>query len=395
MVICAMQKEWDVVEALFDVDWEETEKYPKPENDPNAYSMGRIGHHNIVLAYMPGIGKKNSTSVATHFTYSFPNIKLGLVVGVCGGVPSALDFRSQIFLGDVVVSTEVVQCDLGWQQPDKFVTKDTLQDRLSRPSQEIRSFLAKMQSRKSYKRFKESTFAHLTKLLENEDFRSWKYPGLDLDILWESTYRHKHQKAADCTLCADCKGMNDRVCDLSPVESCVKLGCNTATQVARARASTIEPGVVTPQPVIHFGRVASSDSVMKSSVHRDRIVNREGVIGFEMEGAGAWDSFPTVVIKGVSDYSDSHKDFRWQWYAAISAAACMKAFLEQWRVPDGIWEPEAQSSKCLVPSFIGGNLNELQGSVALSETRSGEVIVSTQDRLKARRGADFRSNNDM
>jgi nucleoside phosphorylase len=49
-----------------------------------------------------------------------------------------------------------------------------------------------------------------------------------------------------------------------------------------------------------------------------------------MEGAGVWDNFPCVVIKGVCDYADSHKNKEWQAYATATAAACMKAFLNDW-----------------------------------------------------------------
>ncbi|KAL2128280.1 hypothetical protein VTI74DRAFT_9392 [Chaetomium olivicolor] len=49
-----------------------------------------------------------------------------------------------------------------------------------------------------------------------------------------------------------------------------------------------------------------------------------------MEGAGVWDIFPCVVIKGACDYADSHKTKAWQRYAAATAAACMKAFLGHW-----------------------------------------------------------------
>ena len=53
-----------------------------------------------------------------------------------------------------------------------------------------------------------------------------------------------------------------------------------------------------------------------------------------MEGAGVWDNFPTIVIKGVCDYADSHKNKKWQRYAAATAAACMKAILKGWRAAD-------------------------------------------------------------
>ncbi|KAK2774832.1 nb-arc and tpr domain protein [Colletotrichum kahawae] len=69
---------------------------------------------------------------------------------------------------------------------------------------------------------------------------------------------------------------------------------------------------------------------MKAGGQRDEIAQQQGVIGFEMEGAGVWDSFPCVVIKGACDYADSHKTKLWQSYAATTAAACAKAFLDYW-----------------------------------------------------------------
>jgi nucleoside phosphorylase len=69
---------------------------------------------------------------------------------------------------------------------------------------------------------------------------------------------------------------------------------------------------------------------MKSGEHRDRIARRDKVIAFEMEGAGVWDYFPSLVIEGVRDYADSYKNKEWQFYAATTAAACTKAFLNQW-----------------------------------------------------------------
>jgi len=61
---------------------------------------------------------------------------------------------------------------------------------------------------------------------------------------------------------------------------------------------------------IHFGRIACGNQVMKSGQHRDRIAAEEGVIGFEMESAGRWDYIPTIMIKSVCDYADSHKNKR-------------------------------------------------------------------------------------
>jgi hypothetical protein len=46
-----------------------------------------------------------------------------------------------------------------------------------------------------------------------------------------------------------------------------------------------------------------------------------------MEAAGLMNSFPCLVIRGICDYADSHKNKRWQSYAAATAAACAKEVL--------------------------------------------------------------------
>jgi nucleoside phosphorylase len=85
-------------------------------------------------------------------------------------------------------------------------------------------------------------------------------------------------------------------------------------------------------PSIHFGLYASGDKVMKSGEEREIIAKDEGVMAFEMEGSGVWEGFPgrCLVVKAVCDYADSHKNKRWQSYAAASAAAFTKSFLEAW-----------------------------------------------------------------
>jgi nucleoside phosphorylase len=48
--------------------------------------------------------------------------------------------------------------------------------------------------------------------------------------------------------------------------------------------------------------------VIKSATHRNRIAHEENLLGFDMEAAGMWDNFPTIVAKAVCDYADSHKN---------------------------------------------------------------------------------------
>lgn len=67
---------------------------------------------------------------------------------------------------------------------------------------------------------------------------------------------------------------------------------------------------------------------MKSGDHRERLAQDLGVIAFEMEGAGVWDEVPSLIVKGICDYADSHKSKEWQDYAALSAAAATGAILQ-------------------------------------------------------------------
>jgi hypothetical protein len=46
-----------------------------------------------------------------------------------------------------------------------------------------------------------------------------------------------------------------------------------------------------------------------------------------MEAAGLTNEFPCIVIRGICDYADTHKNDVWQKYAAITAAAFAKELL--------------------------------------------------------------------
>ncbi|KAL7755421.1 hypothetical protein ACKLNR_014519 [Fusarium oxysporum f. sp. zingiberi] len=301
-IICALPLEADAVEALFDHYWDDEDPpFDKESGDPNAYSTGVIGRHNVVLSYMPGMGIANAAAVASNCGKSFPGIKLALVVGICGVVPFKPD-KDEIVLGDVIVSDGIVQYDFGRQLPGHFARKDTLLDTLGRPNQEIRGVLAKLRSLQHRRRLNAKIAEYLEVLRREPELRA-EYPGITQDRLFEASYRHAEDQ-----------------------KSCEQLGCN-GELVLRSR---LETAGVRPTPAVHFGLMASGNSAMKSGEDRDRIATQEGVIAFEMEGAGVWDSFPCIVIKGACDYADSHKNKDWQRYAAATAAACAKALLDFW-----------------------------------------------------------------
>lgn len=340
-IICALPLEASAVEALFDKFWEDDVfKYGKARGDPNAYTTGVIGRHNVVLAHMPNMGKISAAGLAASLNSSFTGIKLALIVGICGGVPSGLDGKREILLGDVIMSEALVQYDLGRQYPDVFERKDTPEDNLGRANIAIRSILRKLQTDRGCQRIGDQIIRHLAGLTQK--VKDARYPGPEADVLFEPSYRHIHRD--DDTVCPNCIENTLRaheVCEDAFRMSCHELGCDPSRRIVRRRLSRLRnmldtedtgdtQSVEIHRPQIHIGRMGSGDTVMKSGEHRDRIARRHRVIAFEMEGAGVWDYFPSLVIKGVCDYADSHKKKEWQVYAATTAAACTKAFLDEW-----------------------------------------------------------------
>ncbi|KAH8777614.1 nucleoside phosphorylase domain-containing protein [Diaporthe sp. PMI_573] len=331
-IICALTLETDAVQDVFDQRWDEV-KYGKMAGDPNQYTMGVIGRHHVIVVHMPGMGKSNGASVAANCRASFPNLGLVLVVGICGGVPFT---RSgvEIILGDIIVSDGLIQYDFGRQFPDRFVR---MSETISKPNAEILSFLNKTKGRWWTNRLKDRTALHLKYLSNSTELGGIaEYPGACRDKLYEATYRHKHQAAFNCEVCNRCQTKKDPVCKAALTLDCESLQCDDRHLVDRKRlvgaADESETKKNHADPSIHFGLYASGDKVMKSGEEREIIAKDEGVMAFEMEGSGVWEGFPgrCLVVKAVCDYADSHKNKRWQSYAAASAAAFTKAFLEAW-----------------------------------------------------------------
>jgi nucleoside phosphorylase len=323
-IICALPLEADTVEALFDEHYD-SRIYGKQGGDDNTYAIGRISGHHVVLAFMPGMGNRSSASVARGLRVSFTGIKLALVVGICGGAPYSTDKR-EIILGDVIISDSVIEYDFGRQYPDGFVRKSGVKETLGQPNQEIRSFLNSLRTSRKQTQIQQQITNHLRDL-QGRNERYWSYPGVLQDILFPASYRHRHYEQGSSVECAciHCYSSQDPVCETALKNDCQGLGC-AGKVIQRRRLCT---GI--PQPLIHIGTIASANTVMKSGEHRDKLAENEEIIGFEMEGAGVWDNLSCVIIKGVCDYADSHKNKVWQSYAAATAASCSKAFLTYWR----------------------------------------------------------------
>ncbi|KAJ5469183.1 hypothetical protein N7475_006935 [Penicillium sp. IBT 31633x] len=99
--ICALPVEYVAAQEFLD------EEHEKPSsvspNDTNDYTLGKMYEHNVVIAVLPNgeYGTASAANVATNMLSTFHNVRIGLMVGIGGGVPSE---KHDVHLGDVVVS---------------------------------------------------------------------------------------------------------------------------------------------------------------------------------------------------------------------------------------------------------------------------------------------------
>ncbi|KAJ5559378.1 hypothetical protein N7513_001777 [Penicillium frequentans] len=291
--ICALPLEMAAAKLMLDTIHP---SLPSPSTDHNTYILGNIGEHNIVIACLPGgaYGIVSAATVAMHLLSSFHSIRFGLIVGIGGGVPSS---NADIRLGDIVVSQPrdtsggVIQYDLGKVLHDGRFQRTGM---LNRPPKVLLTALATLQAH------------HLTEDSQVIEFISnihtktsprkatnFTRPAQE-DCLYQAEYDHR---AADT--CADC----DR------------------SKLAHRPSRDHE------EPVIHYGLIASANQVVKDGRRRDQLAQDLGVYCVEMEAAGLMNDFPCVVIRGICDYADSHKNKEWQGYAAAVAAAYAKELL--------------------------------------------------------------------
>lgn len=293
-LICPLEVEMSAVRYMLD---DEHPKLSKPSFDTNSYILGRLSGHNVVIASLPegSQGTTSAATVASHLARTFPMIKLRLLLGIGGGVPND---KNDVRLGDVVVSTPtgtfggVIEYDLGKQTTTGFERKGYL----CPPPTEWRSVMARMKSDHRTKSNRIGEF--LEEMLQNyPQLEEYRRPRPEKDVLFQPDYEHDQKE----TTCANCD---------------------------KAKAINRQQRAAPDDPVVFYGLIASGNSVMKDTTKRDKISRDSGgVICFEMEAAGLMNDFRCVVIRGIADYCDSHKNDEWHAYAAAVAAGFAKEML--------------------------------------------------------------------
>lgn len=109
---------------------------------------------------------------------------------------------------------------------------------------------------------------------------------------------------------------------------------------------------------------------MKDAVERDRIAKDPelNVLCFGMEAGGLMNSFPCLVIRGICNYSDSHKNDEWYNYAALTAAAYARELLH-------VLKPKRMSA---LPSWAG----KIESLLSNVQTGLSDIGRRTDDILR-------------
>ena len=247
--ICALQTEYVAACELLD---DEYPPLPKDPNDNNSYTLGRIGDHHVVVACLPkGIyGIASAASVGKDMLRSFKSIRIGLMVGIGGGVPSG---KHDIRLGDVVVACPVgsrggvIPYNFGKAIQHK---EFEMTGHLSSPPTVL---LTAVNDLSAFHERKGNSIADSVQKMISKNPRlkkDYQYPSAEHDRLYESSYLHN-----------DGEGGCEKLC--------------SSAHPPRGSLVKREPRA---EPEVHYGLIASADQLMMNAKARDELVKKHDIL---------------------------------------------------------------------------------------------------------------------
>ncbi|KAL4806811.1 Pfs domain protein [Aspergillus unguis] len=275
--ICARSDELVAAQGMLD---EQHGQLQEPR-DSNIYYLGTLGSHNIAICCLPEgtFGTTAAAKAATNLTCTFPRIEFALLVGVGSGVPST---KNDIRLGDVVVSTPgkgfggVVPVDVGEQLGHSFLITGVV----NQPPGLLLTAVSSLDSDQSMRG--NDILKYVNQLVARNPVLGQNGFGYDM-------------------------GRRDDLFD--------------------GRGVVRRPFRPVKGPVVHHGRIASGNTVVRDRVARDHLGQQLGVICLDNEAAGLMNILPCLAIRGIADYADSRGDDSWRRFAAAAAAGYAKELL--------------------------------------------------------------------
>lgn len=258
-------------------------------DDPAEYALATLPSrdaqrpHGVALTRLVATATNAAATGCANMLRSFPSIGLVIMVGIAAGVPNLARPRQHVRLGDIVVATQIVDYD------------------------HVRVVESGAEARRPFS-LPSARLTHCADMLRSDELGGHRP--------WERWL--------------DTAGRPQLALYGRPPEHTDMLhdGAGWLLRHPRRDHSGHRKGL----PKVHYGPVGSANRSLRDSAVRDQLAARYGVLAIEMEGAGIGSSSflngrEWFVVRGISDYGDQRRSDQWRRYAALVAAAYIRALL--------------------------------------------------------------------
>jgi len=287
-IVTALPEEFAAVHALL-----ENPREDLRDGDRSPYVLGDLPSrtdgtpHAVVLTLMLDAGNALAAAAGTHLSRSFPSVNCVVMTGIAAGVPTPESPQTHVRQGDIVVSTWGV---VPYDHVDDTIDGTKLRAGVPQPSTLLTSAARLLQVKEIRGLQPWLTWLDIS---DRPDLATFARPPEETDTLW----------ARD--------------------------GSGPVPHPDPALSGHV-PGV----PKVHYGRIGSADRSLRNPTSRDSVAAEHTLRALEMEGKGiaystALNGLEWLVVRGISDYGDAHVNPTWRRYAALAAAAYVRALLAE------------------------------------------------------------------
>jgi len=285
-IVTALPEEFAAMRELIDD--------PEPvtvAGDVNDYVAGTVPSpdrdrpHGVVLTLLGETGNDAAAAACANLLRSFPSVRYVLMSGIAAGVPDPGHPDRHVRLGDIVVASwGVVEYD--------SVTDETTGPVPRRPDPQPSTLLERR--------------IRVLAAGDMVDNRPWE--ALIGQVGDRLPRFARPDPATDVIYASD------------------------ASDEVIAHPDAALSGHRAGQPKVHYGLIGSGDRSLRSAVKRDEIAAAHHVLAIEMEAKGLGNAMASMgvqwhVVRGISDYGDRRANQQWRFYAALAAAAYVRALL--------------------------------------------------------------------
>lgn len=308
--ICSNSKTLSLAVAMLD----ERYAYPTaPINASYTYIKGSISHHNIVIScprIEDSIEDPTKRLNPNDLRKSFPSIKYCFIIGIGSGISPLLQ------LGDVVIT-----------KPPQHFQRINSNHYTNEPPEAWEHFPSSLLSALNQIKLAWNSFLsgiiprHIEEAKEKAPhLRSLRLnPDRTQDLLFKASYKHVNRPETTNGSASLGDGLEEVPC----------YHCDVSQSIVRP-----------PRDIkIHLGRTTSETWVIERTAILNELATNyiDHMLCIEQKAAYFRTTVPYLLISGICDYADSHKNKTWQDLATANAVACAKGIVEY--IPSQDTEP--------------------------------------------------------